>query len=74
MYNDCMPIHKETITRVEVKIPEGIKSAMLKGLTPWHGIQKYAILAALRMFADLSLEERRRRIDKEVVIEKREEE
>ena len=62
MYNVCMKTK-----RVEVKIPEDLAANMLENITPWHGAQKYAILAAIRVFAEMPVNEKLKRINEEVV-------
>jgi hypothetical protein len=70
MYNYCMKTHKPKFKRVEIKIPKDLENDLLENLAPWHGIQKYAILAAIRNFAELPISEKLDQINHEVLIEK----
>ena len=72
MYNNCMKTRREKTKRVEVKIPESLAADLLENLAPWHGVQKYAILAAIRVFSELPINEKLERINDEVSREKAE--
>jgi hypothetical protein len=59
----------ETV-RIEIKIDKETKDHIVQGLLPIHGVQKYAILAAMRNFATLPPSKRQELVNEEIRLEK----